>query len=337
MRQLTSLTNDEHARRFTAYLFTQGIDAQLEQDAERWLIWVREEDSLEPAQELYDQFRAEPNHERYQGAVETATTMQLEEAKRRQQEQSQRNHIEMRDQWRQGRLKRNNPLTKMLIILSVLVTLISGGLNSDQPNNAWLRHLMFADSDLVSQERARIRSESGGLTPADEQHVASISLRKHPWELWRLVTPIFLHASVFVGIGIFHLLFNMLWLNDLGSAIEHRYGTPRFCAMILVFAILSVLVQSLAPTTWEAFSGSWSHGGMSGVVYGLVGFIWIRTRLDPTSRLQVRPDTIVFMIGWLFVCVYLTQVGRMHIANLAHAAGLLSGMLVARVTLPKRS
>ena len=52
MRQLTSLTNNEHARRLTAYLFTQGIDAQLEQDGDQWLIWVREEDSLEPAREI---------------------------------------------------------------------------------------------------------------------------------------------------------------------------------------------------------------------------------------------------------------------------------------------
>ena len=335
MRQLTSLTNDEHARRFTAYLFTQGIDAQLEQDGDQWLIWVREEDSLEPARELYQQFQAEPDDERYQGAVQAATAIQLKDAKRQQEEQSQRNHIEMRDQWRQGR-RRNNPLTKMLIVLSVLVTLLSGGLGSGGPENPWLRHLMFADPVLVAQERLRIERESGGLALADEQHVASISLRTHPWELWRLVTPIFLHASVFGGIGILHLVFNMLWLNDLGSAIEHRYGTPRFCAMILVFAILSVLAQSLAPTTWGPFSGSWNHGGMSGVVYGLVGFLWIRTRLDPTSQLRVRPELVMFMIVWLFLCVYLTQAGTMHIANLAHAAGLLSGMLVARITLPGR-
>ena len=337
MRQLTSLTNNEHARRLTAYLFTQGIDAQLEQDGDQWLIWVREEDSLEPAREIYQQFLIEPNHERYQGAVQTATTMQLEEAKRQQQEQSQRQHIEMRDQWRQGRLKRNNPLTRMLIILSIVVTLFSGGLNSGQADNAWLRQLMFADSELVTQEANQILRESGGLTPADHQRLASVSLRTHPWELWRLVTPIFIHASVFGGLGILHLVFNMLWLNDLGSAIEHRYGTPRFCAMIVVIAILSVLAQSLAPTTWGPFRGTWAHGGMSGVVYGLVGFIWIRTRMDPTSRLTVRPELIVFMIAWLFLCVYLTQIGTMHIANLAHAAGLLSGMLVARVTLPRRS
>ena len=117
--------------------------------------------------------------------------MQLEEAKRQQQEQSQRQHIEMRDQWRQGRLKRNNPLTRMLIILSIVVTLFSGGLNSGQADNAWLRQLMFADSELVTQEANQILRESGALTPADHQRLASVSLRTHPWELWRLVTPNF--------------------------------------------------------------------------------------------------------------------------------------------------
>ena len=86
--------------------------------------------------------------------------MQREDAKRQQEQQSQRNHIEMRDQWRQGRLKRNNPLTKMLIILSVLVTLLSGGLNSGKPDTTWQRQLMFADSVAGEPKKKLVSSRN---------------------------------------------------------------------------------------------------------------------------------------------------------------------------------
>ena len=219
----------------------------------------------------------------------------------------------------------------MLIALSVLVTVLAGTLSNERVRkNGWERHLQFADAALVLQETKAILNENGMVTAQDEQRLALISLQTNPWELWRLVTPIFLHF------GIMHLVFNMLWLYDMGSSLETRYGTPRYAGIVVIIAILSVLAQSLAPTTWGPFSGSWNHGGMSGVVYGLLGFIWVRMRMDPSARLVINPTTLMFMIGWLFVCVFLTQTGSMSIANLAHVAGLLVGMGLARITLPNK-
>ena len=334
MRQLTSLTNEEHARRLTAYLITEGVEAHAEQDDAGWLIWVREEDDLPSALEIFGQFQADPEHTRYREAVQTATTLLREDAKRLQerQEQVKRQHVQMRGQWRQGRGKRHNPLTKMLIALSVLVSLLAGTLlNERAPKNGWARHLQFADAALVEQETKALLVKNGMVTAQDQQRLALISLRTNPWELWRLVTPIFLHM------GIMHLVFNMLLLHRFGSDLETRYGTPRYAGLVVIIALLSILAQSLAPTTWGPFSGSWNHGGMSGVVYGLFGFIWVRMRMDPSARLFLDPTTIMFLIGWLFLAVFLTQTGTMPIANLAHAAGLLAGMGMARITLPNKS
>ena len=331
MRQLTTFSNEERARRLSAYLITQGIACQVEQDGERWLIWVREEDDLAAALEIHHQFELEPDHQRFQEAVKTAANMLQEDARRKQerQQQLQRHQVQLRGQWRRGQTRRHNPLTKMLITLSVVVSILAGTLSDRRgSDNGWIRQLMFADAALVVEARREIYNANGMVTARDEQRLALISLQTHPWELWRLVTPIFLHF------GIMHLLFNMLWLHDLGSSLETRYGTPRFAGMVLIIAILSVLAQSVAPITWGPFSGGWRGGGMSGVVYGLLGFIWVRMRLDPSSRLFLHPTTLMLMIGWLFVCVALTQSGSMSIANLAHVVGLLVGMGIARITLP---
>jgi membrane associated rhomboid family serine protease len=128
-------------------------------------------------------------------------------------------------------------------------------------------------------------------------------------ELWRLITPIFIHFSWM------HILFNMLWLKDLGSMIEARQGSGFLTIMVLVTAIASNLAQFLAVGP--------DFGGMSGVVYALMGYIWIRGKLDPGSGLFLHPSTVMMMIIWFFVC-WTGAVG--HVANFAHAGGLLAGM-----------
>jgi GlpG protein len=66
---------------------------------------------------------------------------------------------------------------------------------------------------------------------------------------------------------------------------------------------------------------------MSGVVYGLLGFSWVAPLLQPRWRIQPASTLMLFMVGWLVVCmVGLVQVlGFGAIANAAHLGGLLCG------------
>jgi GlpG protein len=126
-------------------------------------------------------------------------------------------------------------------------------------------------------------------------------------QVWRLVTPIFLHFDIL------HIVFNMLWLNDLGAVIEARRGPLFLLSMVAVIGIGSNLAQ-----VW--FVGP-RFGGMSGVVYGMLGYVWLRGRFDPRSDLQLNRVIVVVMIGWLA----LGFVGFMSMANAAHLGGLLLG------------
>ena len=128
-------------------------------------------------------------------------------------------------------------------------------------------------------------------------------------ELWRLLTPIFIHF------GPVHILCNMLWLRDLGSMIEGRQSSWHLAALVLAFAACSNFAQFYV-------SGP-AFGGMSGVVYGLLGYIWIRGKRDPGSGLYLHPSTVLMMIVWFFAC-YSGFIGR--VANTAHAVGLGLGM-----------
>jgi GlpG protein len=130
-------------------------------------------------------------------------------------------------------------------------------------------------------------------------------------EFWRLITPIFVHF------GPIHLLFNMLWLKVLGASIESRDGSWKFSLLVLFLALASNFTQFY----WQGPI----FGGMSGVVYGLFGYVWIRAKTDPFSGYFMPKETVYTMIAWFFLCVF--QVIP-NIANGAHAGGLVAGMAV---------
>ncbi|HWI58437.1 MAG TPA: rhomboid family intramembrane serine protease [Bacillota bacterium] len=62
---------------------------------------------------------------------------------------------------------------------------------------------------------------------------------------------------------------------------------------------------------------------MSGVVYGLLGYIWMRSKFDAGSGLFLHSSTVTMMLIWLVAC-YTGLLGP--IANTAHTVGLLLGM-----------
>ena len=138
-------------------------------------------------------------------------------------------------------------------------------------------------------------------------------------QVWRLVTPIFIHF------GLLHLLFNMMWMKDLGELIQRRWSAFTLGALVLVSGVLSNVAQFIV--NWDLQSGvRWANtysGGMSGVVYCLLGYVWIRGRFDPAAGLKLHPQTVFMMLAWLVVCT-----GALgHIGNSAHATGLLVGVV----------
>ena len=130
------------------------------------------------------------------------------------------------------------------------------------------------------------------------------------WQAWRYVTPAFIHFSVL------HLVFNLLWWWYLGGQIEQRLGSGKLLVLLLVGAAL--------PNIAEFFVSGPRFGGLSGVVYALLGYSWLRTRLQPDCGLAMPPALMGFMLVWL-VLGFLDMLGT-PTANMAHWVGLLVGL-----------
>lgn len=129
------------------------------------------------------------------------------------------------------------------------------------------------------------------------------------WQLWRWVSHAVLHFSVM------HIAFNLLWWWQLGGDIEQRLGTGKLVQLFVVSAALSGAGQF-----WVEGA---NFGGLSGVVYALVGYLWMLGYKAPQIGLSMPKPVIGFMLVWL-VLGFLQPF--MAIANTAHLVGLLSGV-----------
>lgn len=129
--------------------------------------------------------------------------------------------------------------------------------------------------------------------------------------LLRTLSPALLHF------GALHLVFNCLWLWHFGRMIEGRQSSVGFLLLLCLLAFASNTVQYL----WNL---SVNFGGLSGVVYGLLGYIWMWQLVAPRAGLQLPPA----MIGFLLLALVLMEVlASAWIATAAHAGGLFAGMV----------
>lgn len=126
-------------------------------------------------------------------------------------------------------------------------------------------------------------------------------------------TPAIVHFSAI------HLIFNLIWWMTLGNDIEKRSGKLTLVGLFLVTAFISNWAQFLVVGP--------NFGGLSGVVYGLLGFCWIYSVMRPQQPPLVSNSIVGFMLVWLILGF--VDMLPVRMANWAHLAGLIAGMAYA--------
>jgi membrane associated rhomboid family serine protease len=147
-------------------------------------------------------------------------------------------------------------------------------------------------------------------------------------QVWRPFTTTILHVNLFP-----HALFNLYALILLGVPIEERIGTGRMAAFVALLAYTSSLCQYVI---YGYFHPELTAVGLSGVIFGLFGFAWVGSRHRTEYYYICPPSTVQMMMAWFFLCIVLTIFDWMRIANIAHAAGLVFGLLVGLAVFQKK-
>ena len=141
-------------------------------------------------------------------------------------------------------------------------------------------------------------------------------------ELWRLWTPALLHF------GVVHLVFNLLWLWEFGRRIEIGGGRRRLLEAILLIAPLANVAQYLADQGPR-------FGGLSGVVYGLLGYLLVAGRRSAHPAFRLPAGLVLALLAFLvFFTTGATEPFGLHVANGAHWGGLVAGIALAILRVP---
>lgn len=197
---------------------------------------------------------------------------------------------------------RRSPFTASVLLL----TLIAAAITMLGENFETIRWFSFSDF--------RIDGEYAYFATLEQ------TLAEGQW--WRLITPIFVHF------GFLHLAMNSMWYWELGRRIEYRQGVLMLLGLTLLFGVASNLSQYI-------FGGPGIFGGLSGVLYGLLGHCWLFQKLAPNEAYRLPSGVVVLMLVWLVICltglIEVVSFGALAIANAAHVGGLVAGCITGIV------
>ncbi|MGB8330049.1 MAG: rhomboid family intramembrane serine protease, partial [Polyangiales bacterium] len=257
MRLLTTVPDQAEAKTLGDALYADGVVTTLKETRDGSVaVWVHDEERMDQARAFLNAFDANESH--FSEMARKARAQRRQEAKAdehiRARTEKIRRQIEARQNMRIG------TVTAGLMVICVAVFVVTG----KGEDVSVVRYLTFAP-----------------IVPIGNQFVFGDASAIWHGQPWRLVTPMFLHF------GFMHIFFNLWWLKDLGTAIERVFSARYLLIFVLVTAVFSHVLEYV-------MSGPTTFGGMSGVVYGLFIFIWIRGRLDPSFPYRMPQQLVTF-------------------------------------------
>lgn len=152
-------------------------------------------------------------------------------------------------------------------------------------------------------------------------------------EVYRLLTSMFLHASIYDFRGVFvpanslHLIFNMYILYAIGTQVERLFGHVRFTAIYLLGGLAGSVLSA-------ALGGGDSYSvGASGAVFAVIGaqFVYLyqhRKLLGTRGRAQMRSLAYLAAINLLFGAFTGLGGAAIVVDNWAHLGGLIGGLVL---------
>ncbi|MCC7374527.1 MAG: rhomboid family intramembrane serine protease [Verrucomicrobiales bacterium] len=292
MRLIGYLDNQSLAEKASGLLFAQGIRNQVEpEEGPGWALWIHAEEDIDRARQFLAAFRANPEDPAYRQTGKAPEGSVRDEAPRRTSRVRRSAASDL-----EGFTNSNGLVlvTLALVVMCGLVALMTQ-MGTEGPLVRGLQ---------ISEVMWRWRL-SWELFLPEVRH----------GEVWRLLSPAFLHF------GWPHLLFNLWTFWDLGRAIEYRQGSWKLVLLIAGLGVISNLGQY--------FVSGPRFGGMSGVIYGLFGYVWMLGRYRPSLGLGLHPQTVVLMLVWFVIC--LSGSLGVQVANTAHGVGLVVGVIWGRL------
>ena len=291
MRKIDSLDNKRQLEVLQHYLYYHHIETYSYDDSSDFDLWVLKDQDQQRAKSLVAKFHRDPNSAEYLAQVERGKQKYREDKQQAKRDEKRAQVIDVRvDLFKRFKFV-ESPCTMILVCMCCCLFLLQFFDHSHM-----LKRLFWISQDYLGNQLG-IKSFYEILNG----------------EIWRLVTPALLHHDLL------HLGFNMWWLYQLGVKVERNEGRFFYVVLLIVIAAFSnVAYYLVAGPNFE---------GMSGVVYGLVGYLWVKGILNPRPSYDLDPALVRFFVIWYIFCLILTFMG-FGVANTVHGVGAVMGILV---------
>ncbi|MFM2420563.1 MAG: hypothetical protein RL385_5286 [Pseudomonadota bacterium] len=309
MRLVRDVESELAAEDLVCAFDDHGVVAQAIETRGQWGVWITDEAQNQDARALVERWFDAGAADELAAAVRRGRIRR--EVRVRVAERAELQQAALAAQVRALRRHRSTPLTWGLIALASAVAVLTQLTTIGSFPYVDLRE----QRDFVAMTSALMMADPFHFIATTKLQVLGheVTWLALPWlEPWRFVTPVLIHF------GVLHILFNALWLKDLGRVIEMVHGTRYLAVFVLVSGALSNVAQF-------EIVGSPLFGGLSGVVYGLLGLIWLSGKLRPGLGYGLPPHTVQLMLLWLA----LGFIGNFGVANYCHLGGLVVGLLWA--------
>ncbi len=292
MRQIGELPPNLDPKVLEDHLLSLGMKSRLDKGPDGWAVWIYNEDHVDQARRELDSFLSRPGDSRFRESASAAAEIRRRE--KALDRQFRKNDRDVASTW-SGLQARRRPATGAIIAIAIVVFVLQQSPRSRPYVIDYLGFFSWTQGDPAFRAQHALTDVVEG-------------------QVWRLATPIFLHFSLL------HIFFNVWWTSVLGTAIERRRGTGRLAALVLATAVVSNLAQ-VGYMEWFLHDAH-LFGGLSGVVYALFGYVWMKGEYEPEQGLGIDSRNTMIMIAWLFICMT-GLVGP--VANAAHVGGLVAG------------
>jgi GlpG protein len=297
VREIGIIARENEARVLADYLLTRNITTKIEPKDGVWAVWVHREERVPEARAVLTEFQENPADPRFHAASDSAKEIRKKAEKVERDYQKRTKNL--RDRW-EGSMYQRAPLAFSLILVSVIVFVLEMFVGGSVYGILSFSY-QFIDLEGFQHDTGFEQIRSG--------------------QIWRLITPIFLHF------GPMHLLFNMIALRYLGEQIEIRKGSWRLALIAIIAAV--------GGNVGQYFYSGGGFGGMSGVVFALAGYLWIKGHTDPEDGLSMSQQSANWMIAWFLLGIIapMSVAENMrhgfpfNMANIAHGVGLMTGVI----------
>lgn len=309
MRKLGTFP-DDNAQHFVNYLVAQEMPAQISPaPGGGFELWIVEEDHFARAKQEFAQFVENPQDPKYREAGTKADQVRQKQVERVRAYQKNALTVHHRT------TRRAPPVATGLLLAAIFAFALSNFSFDYTSPTVQGMVFMFAPATPEVNSMGALERQCYNLMRG---------------EVWRLITPAFLHMTFA------HIIFNMYWLVTLGFSIERREGKWCFIGLVLAAAAVPNFLQAVMP---PFLAGTPAHdagpfwivafGGFSGVAYALFGFAWMRGTWKFVPEYFLMPSTVIIVIAWLLLGVLDLDHSLLgfRMADWGHGGGLFVGLL----------